>query len=157
MAAPSRSDIALLIVGVVGYFATFAAAFATLDWKWLVVGWIVPVSAGSAIVASRIERRSSMRRCPTCGGGGRIGTVSDDRLDQFVRIVHTQFPAYRVKVQDWSTDDPGIRHFVHVTGVPRDRLAAVEDRCWDIATEVYGTEPIPFLLTAVSPETEAGR
>ncbi len=152
-----RDDILVLIVSVVVYFATFAAAFATGDWRWLVTGGVVPVSGAATIVAGRIERRKAMRRCPRCDGRGRIGAVSDDLLDQFIHIVRAQFPAYRVKVQDWSTDDHGIRHFVHVTRVPRDRLAAVEDRCWDIAMEIYGAEPIPFLLTAVSPETEAGK
>jgi len=123
-------DILTIIVAVYVFFSGHALAFSTGRFEWLIASGLIGVGCAVVLAVRAVSR-------------ARVKAVLDGRLDQFTRIVHTQFPAYRIKVHGWSADDPGIRHFVHVTGVPQDRLVAVEDRCWDIATEVYGAEGIP--------------
>ena len=75
------------------------------------------------------------------------------RLAEFIRTVEARIPGILVEVRPHSSeDDPEITNFVFLLHVPVDRLRAVEDEVLDLAAAAFPDGPIPFLLSAVSPE-----
>lgn len=78
------------------------------------------------------------------------------RLARLLKVLQSETPEYPVIIRPYTRiDDPGIGHFVHILGVPANKLTSVADRAWDLVFEAYDDAPVPFHLTALTPETSA--
>jgi hypothetical protein len=86
--------------------------------------------------------------------GDRI--VNDDRTALLAREIESRWPGTRVEMRPCSDEeDPAIRAFLWILDVPVERLCEVEDFAIGRAFELYGDEPLPFHVSAASPETTA--
>jgi len=82
--------------------------------------------------------------------------MSDDRIAVLAREIESAYPGTRVWVEPHSNEeDPAIRAFLWILDSPGGKLCAVEDFAIDRALEIYAGAPLPFHVSAVSPETTA--
>lgn len=82
--------------------------------------------------------------------------MTDDRITLLVGEIESRYPGTRVELRPTSDEeDPAIRAFLWILEVPVERLCEVEDLAIDRALDLYGDDPLPFHVTAASPETTA--
>ncbi|MGH7152228.1 MAG: hypothetical protein ACREIU_16095 [Planctomycetota bacterium] len=80
----------------------------------------------------------------------------DARIAPLAREIESRYPRTRVLLRPHSDEeDPAIRHFLWILGVPVERLCEVEDFAIDRALELYEDAPLPFHVSVASPETTA--
>jgi len=75
------------------------------------------------------------------------------KIASLIRILEARFPGNPVFVEPFSgEDDPDISWQIWVTNVEPGRLRATEDIAIDAALDLYGDDPIPFLVNVASVE-----
>lgn len=83
--------------------------------------------------------------------------MSDPRMAAVLAAIAERYPGVTIEVRpnpDPDTAD-GIPHYVLVLDAPREVVNELDDYALDLAFDVYGNDPIPFLLHAVDPENTA--
>lgn len=82
--------------------------------------------------------------------------MNGDLFREFLDRLQPLCPQARIMVEPFGCEElPDVLHFVHFLGVPRDRLAPVRSRAYDLAYDLYGDAALPFCLTVVTPEHAA--
>lgn len=82
--------------------------------------------------------------------------MSQELMDRFLFRLRAEYPHYPLSVRPYqSPDDESVECFIDILLVPHALLHAVGMRAWELADEVYGNAPVPFLMTSVSPESSA--
>lgn len=77
-------------------------------------------------------------------------------MDRFLERLRQAYPEYPISVQRYSSpDDPTIEYFIDILLVPDEKLHDTNWDAWGLAEEVYGEQSMPFLMSAVNPETSA--
>lgn len=82
--------------------------------------------------------------------------MSDPRINTVVAAVEKRFPGARVQVA--LDPDPlvvRIPIFTILLDADRERLREVEQFALDLTFRTFPGEPVPYLVSAVTPETEA--
>jgi hypothetical protein len=75
---------------------------------------------------------------------------------ELLHAIRREYPWARFEVRPYrNEDDPAIECFIYVLNTPKALLREVNLRAWELALDLYGTTPVPFLLRAVSEEKTA--
>ncbi len=82
--------------------------------------------------------------------------MKDERIALLAREIESRYRGTRIELRPTSDEeDPAIRAFLWILDVPGEKLCEVEDFAIDRALDLYGDDPLPFHVTAASPETSA--
>lgn len=79
--------------------------------------------------------------------------MSEDKLSTLIREIKNKYPSLSIQTSPYHyNEDLHIQYFLWILNVPNELLCKVENYTIERALELYGDEPLPFCVSAVSPE-----
>lgn len=74
-----------------------------------------------------------------------------EAIAKLSRAIVEKYPFVRIHTTAFDVEEYlSINTFIWLLNIPSDKIVAVEDYAHDVACKLYGDDPIPFCISAVS-------